>query len=165
MWFYLPEAQQPTRLTALHASLASYLDPKSHNNRYLPYHFLLLLHGHWISYYYFISHSSQFTTHLHRTWSDASNPIKMPPKRKRSNDADEQDKSSKRFAYLKPQVRQVSERTVKSKWTTLPESTQEKIRDMFKSLERPVIVRSHNERRRIEAQAAVQAVIRKYVLF
>ncbi|EAW14084.1 uncharacterized protein ACLA_071170 [Aspergillus clavatus NRRL 1] len=86
----------------------------------------------------------------------------MPPKRKHSSEADTHDNAarSKRFAYLKPQVRQVSERTIKSKWTTLPEPVQDKIRDMFRSLERPVIVRHQNERKRIEAQAAVQAVVR-----
>lgn len=34
---------------------------------------------------------------------------------------------------------------------------------MFRALERPVIVRHQNERKRIEAQAAVQAVVKKYV--
>lgn len=89
----------------------------------------------------------------------------MPPKRKRSSESDAHDNAArnKRFAYLKPQVRQVSERTIKSKWTTLPESVQDRIRDMFRALERPVIVRQQNERKRIEAQAAVQAVVRKYV--
>ncbi|RHZ64466.1 uncharacterized protein CDV56_109167 [Aspergillus thermomutatus] len=86
----------------------------------------------------------------------------MPPKRKRSreNDAHDNAARNKRFAYLKPQVRQVSERTIKSKWTTLPEPVQDKIRDLFRALERPVIVRQQNERKRIEAQAAVQAVVR-----
>ncbi|EAW18791.1 uncharacterized protein NFIA_087470 [Aspergillus fischeri NRRL 181] len=86
----------------------------------------------------------------------------MPPKRKRSTESDAHDDAArnKRFAYLKPQVRQVSERTIKSKWTTLPEPVQDKIRDMFRALERPVIVRQPNERKRIEAQAAVQAVVR-----
>lgn len=35
---------------------------------------------------------------------------------------------------------------------------------MFRALERPVIVRNPNERKRIEAQAAVQAVVKKYFL-
>lgn len=33
---------------------------------------------------------------------------------------------------------------------------------MFRALERPVIVRQQNEGKRIEAQAAVQAVVKKY---
>ncbi|PWY71659.1 hypothetical protein BO70DRAFT_298282 [Aspergillus heteromorphus CBS 117.55] len=86
----------------------------------------------------------------------------MPPKRKRSSNGPEQASNvrSKRYAYLKPQVRQVSERTIKSKWSTLPEPVQDKVRDMFRALERPVIVRQQNENKRIEAQAAVQAVVK-----
>jgi hypothetical protein len=65
------------------------------------------------------------------------------------------------YAYLKPEVRRVPEKTIKSKWAPLPEPVQEKVRDMFHSIERPVIVRNQNERKRIEAQGAVQAVVRK----
>lgn len=110
----------------------------------------------------------------------------MPPKRKRASEADENNReededddqqsnagenrtknrksnanaSNKQYAYLKPAVRHVPERTIKSKWSTLPEPVQEKVRDMFRALERPVIVRNQNERKRIEAQAAVQAVVK-----
>ena len=106
----------------------------------------------------------------------------MPPKRKRTSDGDSQNDHGnknthtntttnnkrnsnardKRYAYLKPHVRQVPERTIKSKWSTLPNPVQDKVRDMFRALERPVIVRHQNERKRIEAQAAVQAVVKKY---
>ncbi|OJJ80520.1 uncharacterized protein ASPGLDRAFT_134461 [Aspergillus glaucus CBS 516.65] len=67
---------------------------------------------------------------------------------------------TKRYAYLKSHVRNVPERTIKSKWSTLPEPVQDKVRDMFRALERPVIVRHQNERKRIEAQAAVQVVVK-----
>lgn len=90
----------------------------------------------------------------------------MASKRKRSNDADEKERDStrnKRFAYLQPRVRRISERTIKSRWTTLPDSAQAKIRDMLSSLERPVIMRQRNDRKRVGTQAAVQAVVRKYV--
>ncbi|KAJ5123883.1 CENP-A-nucleosome distal centromere subunit CENP-Q [Penicillium bovifimosum] len=82
----------------------------------------------------------------------------MPPKRKHDDDDAEED--PKRYAYLKPQVRRVPEKTIKSKWAPLPEPVQEKVKDMFHSLERPVIMRNQNERKRIEAQSAVQAVVR-----
>ncbi|TPR09212.1 hypothetical protein CAN33_008055 [Aspergillus niger] len=86
----------------------------------------------------------------------------MPPKRKHSSNGPEQrsEARNKPYAYLKPQVRQVSERTIKSKWSTLPEPVQDRVRDMFRALERPVIVRQQNEGKRIEAQAAVQAVVK-----
>ncbi|KAJ5973057.1 CENP-A-nucleosome distal centromere subunit CENP-Q [Penicillium vulpinum] len=83
----------------------------------------------------------------------------MPPKRKHTGD-DAQEDDSKRYAYLKPHVRRVPEKTIKSKWVPLPEPVQEKVKDMFHTLERPVIMRNQNERKRIEAQAAVQAVVR-----
>ncbi|KAA8650746.1 uncharacterized protein ATNIH1004_003435 [Aspergillus tanneri] len=85
----------------------------------------------------------------------------MPSKRKySSSERNDDNVSNKRFAYLKPHVRHVSERTIKSKWSTLPEPAQDKVRDMFRALERPVIVQHQNERKRIEAQAAVQAVVK-----
>lgn len=98
--------------------------------------------------------------------STTFNFFAMSPKRKRSNDAPDQGQTTRRkkqYAHLKPQVRHISERTIKSKWSTLPEPTQDKIRDMFRALERPVIVRQQNDRKRYEAQAAVQAVVKKYV--
>lgn len=91
-------------------------------------------------------------------------PANMPPKRKRSDDdGSENAVEHKRYAYLKESVRRVPEKTIKAKWTTLPEPVQDKVRDLFHSIERPVIVRQPNERKRIEAQTAVQAVVRKYV--
>lgn len=88
----------------------------------------------------------------------------MPPKRKRDSESnDQQTDRNKRYVYLKPHTRRVPEKTIKAKWTTLPEPVQEKVRDLFHALERPVIVRQQNERKRIEAQTAVQAVVRTYV--
>ncbi|CAG8001834.1 unnamed protein product [Penicillium nalgiovense] len=84
----------------------------------------------------------------------------MPPKRKHAGDDASQEDDSKRYAYLKPHVRRVPEKTIKSKWAPLSEPVQEKVMGMFHSLERPVIMRNHNERKRIEAQGAVQAVVR-----
>ncbi|CAL5869839.1 uncharacterized protein PFLUO_LOCUS4070 [Penicillium psychrofluorescens] len=85
----------------------------------------------------------------------------MPPKRKRDSESnDQQTDRNKRYVYLKPHTRRVPEKTIKAKWTTLPEPVQEKVRDLFHALERPVIVRQQNERKRIEAQTAVQAVVR-----
>ncbi|KAJ5758557.1 CENP-A-nucleosome distal centromere subunit CENP-Q [Penicillium odoratum] len=87
----------------------------------------------------------------------------MPPKRKRTDNDNAEDDSEKGYAYLKPQIRRVPEKTIKSKWTTLPEPVQDKVREMFHALERPVVMRQPNERKRIEARSAVQAVVRKYV--
>ena len=71
----------------------------------------------------------------------------------------------KRYAKLRPRVRHIAEHTIKTKWTTLPESTQEKVKELFCAIERPVISKHRDERMRIEAQVAVAAVRKKYVLF
>jgi hypothetical protein len=92
----------------------------------------------------------------------------MASKRKRTTTADPEEsetRESKRFAWLKPHVKNVSKHTIKSKWTALPEPVQDKVRNMFRSLERPVIVRQRDERKRIEAQTALSAVVKTYVLF
>lgn len=92
----------------------------------------------------------------------------MTSKRKRADFTPEEDddasRETKRYAYLEPRVRHIPERTIKSKWAPLPEAMQEKVREMFRMLERPVIVRHLDEKKRIEAQAAVSAVVKKYVI-
>lgn len=85
----------------------------------------------------------------------------MAPKRKRTENDGDDDSTEKDYAYLKPTIRRVPEKTIKSKWTTLPEPVQDKVREMFHALERPVIMRQSNEKKRIEAQTVVQAVVRK----
>lgn len=94
----------------------------------------------------------------------------MPPKRKRrdnnNNDEDAQQPARKRdtnFATLKPRIRHISEQTIKSKWTTLPESTQGKIKELFLSVELPVITRQRDEKKRTEVQSALATVRKKYV--
>lgn len=64
---------------------------------------------------------------------------------------------------LKPRVRNIPENTIKSKWTALPESVQDRVNELFRAVELPVITRSRDERKRIEAQAALAAVKKKYV--
>lgn len=92
----------------------------------------------------------------------------MPPKRKhraehRDDDAedDDQQHARKRFAMLKPRVRRIAEHTIKSKWTTLPDSAQDRVHELFRSVELPVLTRHRDERKRIEAQSALAAVKRK----
>lgn len=42
---------------------------------------------------------------------------------------------------------------------------QSKVRDLFRSLERPVIVQQRDERKRIEAQVALGGVVKTCVFF
>ena len=62
---------------------------------------------------------------------------------------------------LKPRVRNISENTIKAKWTTLPDSLQDRVNELFRAVELPVITRNRDERKRIEAQAALAAVKKK----
>jgi hypothetical protein len=94
----------------------------------------------------------------------------MAGKRKRTSNPEDNDedttntaRESKRFAWLKPQVKNVSKHAIKSKWSSLPEPVQSKVRDLFRSLERPVIVRQRDERKRIEAQVALGGVVKTCV--
>jgi kinetochore protein Fta7 len=93
----------------------------------------------------------------------------MATKRKRTSNPEDHDedtttRDSKRFAWLKPQVKNVSKHTIKSKWSPLPEPVQTKVRELFRSLERPVIVRQRDERKRIEAQVALGGVVKTYAI-
>jgi kinetochore protein Fta7 len=72
-------------------------------------------------------------------------------------------RSTKGFASLKPRTQNVSKRTIKAKWSNLPDAAQEKVRAMFRTLERPVIVLQRDERKRVEAQTALGAVVKTYV--
>lgn len=68
--------------------------------------------------------------------------------------------STQPFASLKPRTQNVSKRTIKTKWSNLPDAAQEKVRAMFRTLERPVIVLQRDERKRVEAQTALGAVVK-----
>ncbi|EFQ99331.1 hypothetical protein MGYG_02344 [Nannizzia gypsea CBS 118893] len=93
----------------------------------------------------------------------------MPPKRKQveshepasptANTKRSKPNNSAPFA-LKARIRHINEETIKSKWTTLPNSTQEKVKQLFQSVELPVITRNRDEKKRVEAQSAL-ATVRK----
>ncbi|KAK2742814.1 hypothetical protein FQN57_005105 [Myotisia sp. PD_48] len=95
----------------------------------------------------------------------------MPPKRKRQrdtetieNDTPQSDKQGEhhakkpKFAMLMSRTRHIDEQTIKSKWTTLSESAQDKVKELFLSVELPVITRHRDEKKRIEAQSALETV-------
>ncbi|EZF15949.1 hypothetical protein H112_05886 [Trichophyton rubrum D6] len=88
-----------------------------------------------------------------RRQADSHEPASPPAntKRRKPNNAP--------FA-LKPRIRHINEETIKSKWTTLPDSTQEKVKLLFQSVELPVITRNRDEKKRVEAQSAL-ATVRK----
>ncbi|KAM5447457.1 hypothetical protein MaudCBS49596_005968 [Microsporum audouinii] len=89
-----------------------------------------------------------------RKQADSNEPA-SPAKAKRSKP-----NNHPPFAALQPRIRHINEETIKSKWTTLPDSTQEKVKQLFLSVELPVITRNRDEKKRVEAQSAL-ATVRK----
>lgn len=98
----------------------------------------------------------------------------MPPKRKlrddsSSNGSDSSDldgpanTSNKRVARLVPRTRHISERVVKSKWAPLSEPVQDRVNELFRLTELPVLTRQRVEKKRIEAQSVLSIVKKKYV--
>ncbi|KAI9880693.1 MAG: hypothetical protein M1830_001326 [Pleopsidium flavum] len=68
--------------------------------------------------------------------------------------------SRKKFAILKTHIRHVPQEVVKERWDVVSEPVQDRIRELFKSVQKPVITGHGDERRRTEAQAAVGSVLR-----
>lgn len=85
-------------------------------------------------------------------------------KRKAYDDAEENSRPSKKFTALKAQVQHISQASIRNKWTPLPSPAQEKVNELFRAAERPVLVNHRAERKKIEAQVAVGSVLRTYVL-
>jgi kinetochore protein Fta7 len=85
----------------------------------------------------------------------------MPTKgRKRKSPSDEGEEP-KAYAVLKPRIHYVGENTIRKRWATLPESSQSKVRELLRAGERPTIMIHRDERRRLEAQQAVNEVQRR----
>ncbi len=64
------------------------------------------------------------------------------------------------FALLEPQLLHISQDVIRSMWKTLPNSTEQKVQRLLRSIERPVIARHVGDRVQIEAQAALRSTIR-----
>ncbi len=67
--------------------------------------------------------------------------------------------SCKAFALLEPQFLHISQDVIRSTWKTLPNSTEQKVQELLRSVERPVIARHVGERAQIEAQAALRSTL------
>ncbi|KAA6414456.1 MAG: hypothetical protein FRX48_01205 [Lasallia pustulata] len=93
----------------------------------------------------------------------SSSPLQASKKRKRTTaedtNADDAPPRTK-FAALKPRVKYVPQRVIRSQWRVLPEVVQYKVKEIFRSLERPVITSHRDEGKRTEAQIAVASITR-----
>jgi hypothetical protein len=98
-------------------------------------------------------------------------PATQSRKRRHENSESESDELSSpapaakkqkkdKFAALTSRLHYIPQEVIRSKWTFLPEPAQNRLRELFRSLERPVIAKHRDERQRIEAQSALGAITR-----
>ena len=64
---------------------------------------------------------------------------------------------------LEPRLRRISRNVVDTKWGPLPDSAQARVKELFSSVERPVLMRVAEGRRRKEAEVALESVLRRFV--
>ncbi|KAF2096419.1 hypothetical protein NA57DRAFT_78025 [Rhizodiscina lignyota] len=91
-----------------------------------------------------------------------TNSEAQPTSRKRKSDGAPNEASSrphKRFQYLKPRTRRISQNLITSKWTPLPAPAQQQVRELFKAAKRPVILARHDERRKREAEVVLDHMV------
>ena len=65
-----------------------------------------------------------------------------------------------RFPLLKPRERYVKQTVVKDRWDPLPEAAQEKVRQIFQTIERPLVAVQRDEKQRVEGQTVLAQVLR-----
>lgn len=82
----------------------------------------------------------------------------MPTKGKKRKAPTDEEEPAREYAALRPRIHHVSKSAVRNRWETLPASTQGKVRELLKSGERPTFMIHREERRRLEAQQAVNSV-------
>ena len=66
------------------------------------------------------------------------------------------------FAKLESSDRRVSLATIRKKWKRLPDPAQQKVRKLFRSIEKPPTTYGSNDRRNVESQTAVRTVLEMY---
>ncbi|KAI9843854.1 MAG: hypothetical protein M1838_002426 [Thelocarpon superellum] len=84
-------------------------------------------------------------------------------RKRRADDADLDELSTATrpaFPTLKARIKHISQDVVTSQWTPLPESAQQHVRQLFQAVERPVLMRHRDQRRRAEVQVALAPVLR-----
>jgi len=68
---------------------------------------------------------------------------------------------TRKFQCLKPRTRDISYSILKSKWASLPPPAQQQVREILKAARRPIILAQRNEKRRAEAEAALDPLVKK----
>lgn len=90
---------------------------------------------------------------------------KQKRKRNAVEDAEEIEptarRASKRFQYLKPRTKRISQNVITSKWAPLPITAQNQVCELFKTAKRPVILSRRDERQRKEAETVLENMARR----
>ncbi|KAI9677696.1 MAG: hypothetical protein M1829_002468 [Trizodia sp. TS-e1964] len=99
--------------------------------------------------------------------SVTTQPIPKPRKRRRVGSFSEDGETPEeltprvRFAMLEPQIKRVRKDVLMTKWSTLGEAPKQAVKELWKSIERPVVNVSRDEKKRTEAAAVVGGIRRK----
>lgn len=72
-----------------------------------------------------------------------------------------EERAPKKFQHLKPRTRNIPQDVVASKWVPPSQLVQQQVRELFKAAKRPVILSRRDDRRRLEAETILEAVVRK----
>lgn len=68
---------------------------------------------------------------------------------------------SQTYQHLAPKTRRIPRHAIDTKWLPLPSNAVSRISQLLHDVERPVVMRLHEERKRVQAGTAVQTLIRK----
>ncbi len=82
--------------------------------------------------------------------------------RRRDEDSPEAEEAPM-YQHLQAVTRRVSRQTIEAKWEPLPSSCVERISQLLQDLQRPVVARYHDERKKTQSSTALQKISRRLV--
>jgi kinetochore protein Fta7 len=65
------------------------------------------------------------------------------------------------FPQLEPRTVRIPRSQISTKWNVLPDSSHAQLRDIFRSVERPVVMKFRDERKRVQAEAAIGSLVKR----
>lgn len=97
---------------------------------------------------------------------EVSTPVVTTGKKRKSTEGESRNDAPRKrprkdFAYLKPRTKRVPQEIIESQWKRLPEPAQRQVRELFLRSKRSALNGIKDARRRTEAEAAVNAMVRR----
>ena len=68
-------------------------------------------------------------------------------------------RSREQYASLQPRVKNLNETAIRKKWKKLPESTQSKVAELLRTMERPCLAHGGYNQKQLDAQVAVGGLV------